>query len=672
MMTMLYVSDMIKCRASRNRSCRVSTTRKGNISSNYPTQDWWEVTRAAATSGGLEGRDLTSQKGSPRAFSSRWVLMSVCVVCLVTTAEAKVIQGFLKTSEKWAFLTRFCFLSNDGAFTFEVEYNIEYAMEKLLLYYDSPHQWPAVYKSSKTCEEKEAVMKKENNQFINLTLISASSECEVVRLPGDKAFYHCKGTRSFRSVRERWWFIAVSNCDTNKGLELSYRITMTNGYSFWYKHFSADEFYVLRTDLTALGLQLSILFLSLLASAELKSRQLLHTTYRLYMVSLVAQVFALVFLSVHYARYGFDGVGLHTTKLLGRLLHTLSTIMMVLVLLLMAKGFNITRGRLRQASAVRLTVFMCLYCTTYISLFIYEQEIFDPGEVLYLYESPAGYGLLVLRSLAWCMFLYACFFTIKHYPEKAGFYCPFFAFYTLWFLSGPVVIVISNHVIDKWVREKVVNGVDLSITLLGHVFFLFLTRPSAANRNFPYHVRTTQITALETSGTGVVGNNTLDAFSAHTYAPDLPQPKTYAAPDLFLVSGAVEMIPLPGPRSIVKDDKSFPHRSRGSLVFQECSTTPRNLPVGGPPPVFQDCSTTPRYLPEEPPPVFQDCSTTPRYLPEEPPPVFQDCSTTPRYLPEEPPPVFQECSTTPRSAPKSSTGAFQASKPQSDQPHLFN
>ena len=34
------------------------------------------------------------------------------------------------------------------------------------------------------------------------------------------------------------------------------------------------------------------------------------------------------------------------------------------------------------------------------------------------------------------------------------------------------MILISNHVIDKWVREKVVNGVDLAITLLGHLFFL--------------------------------------------------------------------------------------------------------------------------------------------------------------------------------------------------------
>lgn len=561
-------------------STRVTGVQKDHVSGPLRLSKYWQRGYVPKRQSGDDQRSSQASRGrvSKLVLSVRWMQTAALLsaALLTGTADAKFVEGLLKTPEKWAFLTRFCFLSHDGTFTFDVEYNMEYATEKLLLYYDSPDQWPAVYKKFKTCEEKERVMKRENNQFINLTLVSVSSECEVIRLPGDKAYYHCKGSRAFSSVRERWWFIAVSNCESTKGLELHYKITMTNGYSFWYKHFSADEFYILQTNLAALALQTGIIFLSLLAAAELKKRQLFHTTYRLYMMSLVAQVFGLLFLSLHYARYGYDGVGLRTSKLLGRVLQTASVVLMVLMLLLMAKGFNITRGRLRQSSAVRLTVFMCLYLTTYVTLFIYEQQVFDPGQVLYIYESPAGYGLTVLRLLAWCMFVYASFFTMKHYPEKTAFYCPFFIFYSLWFLAGPIVIIISNHVIDKWVREKVVNGVELTVTLTGHIFFLILTRPSAANRNFPYHVRTSQITALEDSSSGVVGNNTLDAFAAHRYAPDLAQPKTHTSPDLFLVSGAVEMRPLPGPKSILKEDKSFPHHPPGAppVVFQEDSVSP--------------------------------------------------------------------------------------------------
>ncbi len=59
---------------------------------------------------------------------------------------------------------------------------------------------------------------------------------------------------------------------------------------------------------------------------------------------------------------------------------------------------------------------------------------------------------------------------------QGGFYYPFFCFYTLWFISGPVVILVGNMYISKWVREKVVSGVEHGIAFLGHTVFLILTR----------------------------------------------------------------------------------------------------------------------------------------------------------------------------------------------------
>jgi hypothetical protein len=59
-------------------------------------------------------------------------------------------------------------------------------------------------------------------------------------------------------------------------------------------------------------------------------------------------------------------------------------------------------------------------------------QFFDPGEVLYLYESPPGYGIIFLRIIAWWMFMYSTIFTLKHYPEKARFYYPFNIMGTLW------------------------------------------------------------------------------------------------------------------------------------------------------------------------------------------------------------------------------------------------
>ena len=62
----------------------------------------------------------------------------------------------------------------------------------------------------------------ENNQFINLTTAMVISGCtrRTLNRTGAAARISCKGTRNFNTARERWWFVAVSNCNSTKGLQL--------------------------------------------------------------------------------------------------------------------------------------------------------------------------------------------------------------------------------------------------------------------------------------------------------------------------------------------------------------------------------------------------------------------------------------------------------------------
>lgn len=54
--------------------------------------------------------------------------------------------------------------------------------------------------------------------------------------------------------------------------------------------------------------------------------------------------------------------------------------------------------------------------------------------------------------------------------------------------------------VDRWVRESVVKGGNLWVIFVGHITFLYVTRPAAANINFPFHIRTNQIVPISGEG----------------------------------------------------------------------------------------------------------------------------------------------------------------------------
>ncbi|XP_059109472.1 transmembrane protein 145 isoform X1 [Peromyscus eremicus] len=583
---------------------------------------------------------------SSRAPALRRLLPPLLLLLLPLSprARAKYVRGNLSSKEDWVFLTRFCFLSDYGRLDFRFRYPEARCCQNILLYFDDPSQWPAVYKArDKDCLAKESVIRPENNQVINLTTQYAWSGCQVVSEGGTR-YMSCSSGRSFRSVRERWWYIALSKCGGD-GLQLEYEMVLTNGKSFWTRHFSADEFGILETDVTFLLIFTLIFILSCYFGYLLKGRQLLHTTYKMFMAAAGVEVLSLLFFCIYWGQYATDGVGNGSLKILAKLLFSSSFLIFLLTLILLGKGFTVTRGRISHSGSVKLSVYMTLYTLTHVVLLIYEAEFFDPGQVLYTYESPAGYGLIGLQVAAYVWFCYAVLVSLRHFPEKQPFYVPFFAAYTLWFFAVPVMALIANFGIPKWAREKIVNGIQLGIHLYAHGVFLIMTRPSAANKNFPYHVRTSQIASAGVPGPG--GSQSADkAFPQHVYGNvtfisdsvpnftelfSIPPPTSSVssaapAPEELLAPPLEYLTPLPAP-----PPPPAPWRLSPPLAFRTPrAPTPRLDRPPAPAPTLPDWvlallrtpPRTPRAVP--PPPAFRGWSPSPL-----PPPEFAPRTPTP-------------------------------------------
>ncbi|XP_066843122.1 LOW QUALITY PROTEIN: transmembrane protein 145, partial [Anser cygnoides] len=357
--------------------------------------------------------------------------------------------------------------------------------------------------------------------------------------------------------------LVLSKCGGD-GLELEYELELTNGRSFWRRHFSADEFGILETDLSFLLIFTLIFLLSCyFAQNLLKGRQLLHTTYKMFMAAAGVEGKGLVLCCLYWGTYArARGRQAGELKVLGKLLFCASFLIFLLMLLLLGKGFTVTRGRISAGASVRLSVSMTLYGIAHLALLAYEAEFFDPAQVLYTYESPAGQALLALQFLAFLWFCGAVLRTLRSAPAKRSFYLPLLGAYSLWFLAVPLTALVATFGIPKWAREKIVNGIQLGTHLYAHGVFLVMTRPSAANQNFPYHVRTSQI-----------GSAGAAPFPRHVYG------------NVSFVSDGTELRPVPAPAvpkppEAPPPDKAPPPRARGDDV----SDGPAPRPAPAPPP----------------------------------------------------------------------------------------
>ena len=58
--------------------------------------------------------------------------------------------------------------------------------------------------------------------------------------------------------------------------------------------------------------------------------------------------------------------------------------------------------------------------------------MFDPGEVLYEYESAPGYVVIACLTLMWIWFCTCNYHTLQNYPDQNKFYGIFFAAYSIW------------------------------------------------------------------------------------------------------------------------------------------------------------------------------------------------------------------------------------------------
>ncbi|XP_071948626.1 transmembrane protein 145-like [Antedon mediterranea] len=410
---------------------------------------------------------------------------------------SKHVSGTINEKQQnFVFLSRFVFQPNEyGELVFNFHYPLSECCYQFLIFNDDVTQWPFIRKheDTLTCLEKQGLL---DGSFRNTVNLSQPTNCKINSDNEQELF--CFGQHTFEHSDERWWYLTIANCKANGILNLHYNINMTNGHRLIDRHFSADERHILETNVVFLGLYCVILFSLCRFKSVMHQRRLLHASYQVFCWSCYIQTLSIFLQAVALIEYATNGIGLPNLEMIGEILSSCSSITFVLLLILVAKGYTVTRARLRPVTSLKICILMTCYCITYSSLYVYREIKFDPRDVISKYASVAGYGLIILQFIGMLWMYYAGFFTIKKNANKINFYLIFLAVFTFWFLAVPITVWMSNSLIAKLKRTKIINGVEHATLLYGHFIFLSLTRPSADNTYFPFYLKSNKVDIVTT------------------------------------------------------------------------------------------------------------------------------------------------------------------------------
>uniref|UniRef100_A0A1I7XME2 GpcrRhopsn4 domain-containing protein n=1 Tax=Heterorhabditis bacteriophora TaxID=37862 RepID=A0A1I7XME2_HETBA len=397
------------------------------------------------------------------------VVISLCVgQILMLPVLCKLSTGILSTPEDFAYLDRFCFQSETGHLEFTLSYPLDQPVQNLLLYFDSEDQWPRAYTQLKV------PLSPYDNKLTKCIIVNDTSASTPT------TWVHCSGTRTFTSMRSRWWFLAISSCDledkgnNSNGIYVEYKLIMTNGEptEILRFQFSDDEWLILPTDFLFLILLFILLLVNYVIGCQLTSRRLYHNTYRISTQSLLLDVTGLTMMVISYGTYAVDGVGTPFLKLMAQLFRGFAEMFFIFMVLLLARGLNVTKMKLSKVDNFALFCLISFFITSYIGMLFWEIKGFDPALVYYQSESIPGYLIAAWRIVAWIFFIFNSYFTQAASPLKKKFYTSFVILLTPWFWSGPVVLCIANYVLNNWVREGVVNIVNNCVVSYGYIVFL--------------------------------------------------------------------------------------------------------------------------------------------------------------------------------------------------------
>jgi predicted transporter len=325
--------------------------------------------------------------------------------------------------------------------------------------------WPKVYEKDLPCDE----------------FVSHAQESIPLDERGDDFRFNFR-----QKKRPHYWFLTVSHCggDSELPLDVTFEVTFINSGNRWDKQFSYDE-----QGLFVITLAFLIIFLMLLGvhfrglSVWWEAEKYIHPILKLLTASMCLEAFSLFLEFTHLCAFAYDGEGFPTLASISKLSDVLSQLLLIAIVILIAKGWTISRVDLEHANFI-IAVLGGL-SGAYLLLFLYDLYYRNPASTVYIYDSFPGYVILIIRLATFAWFLALLKETIEFEFDdlKRQFFGQFRLALAVWFAYLPLIVLLSIF-LDAWVRRKTVEALYQSMNFVVFATMAFLLWPSRAAKYF--------------------------------------------------------------------------------------------------------------------------------------------------------------------------------------------
>ncbi|CAG9816131.1 unnamed protein product [Phaedon cochleariae] len=208
-----------------------------------------------------------------------------------------------------------------------------------------------------------------------------------------------------------------------------------------------------------------------------------HPVTKLFTASLLLDFMALCLILVHNLRYALNGEGYPKIAMAGDIFDILSRTSFMLLLLLLAKGWAVTRLELTWKPLV-FAIWLC-YGIVHILLYVWNLTEVDIIEDIDEYQTWPGWLIIVFRTLIMIWFLYELRTTMlyEHNTQKLNFLLHFAASSLVWFIYLPILALIALHVSALW-RFKFLLGITYSADCFAYCVMAHLLWPTRSEQYF--------------------------------------------------------------------------------------------------------------------------------------------------------------------------------------------